>query len=312
MPLVGMMTMDEMQKVLVVDDEQVNLQLLISLLSRDYRVLVAKNGQQALTVVKANKPDLILLDIMMPGMDGYEVCRRIKEERTTRNIPVIFLTARQDVHSEARGFDMGAVDYITKPFHGTTVRARVRTHLGLKHKTDLLEKLAFLDGLTEIPNRRSFETVLEREWAAAQRRREAISLVMIDVDRFKQYNDHYGHGAGDDCLRRVAHAVQQTLSRTGDFAARYGGEEFVLVLPGTDRSGAEKMAEQVRLAIEDLKIPHAKSTVDDVVTVSLGVGTMVPSHPGSPPNSLKEAADQMLYQAKEAGRNRFESTMLAG
>ncbi len=220
--------MDEKQKILVVDDEQVNLQMLVSLLSSEYRVLVAKNGTQALTVVKSNKPDLILLDIMMPQMDGYEVCRQVKEEHASREIPVIFLTARQDAESETQGFELGAVDYITKPFHGTTVRARVQTHLGLKRKAELLEKLAFLDGLTEIPNRRSFESTLKREWGAALRRKEFISLVMIDIDMFKQYNDYYGHGTGDDCLRRVAQIVAQTLSRTGDFVARYGGEEFMM------------------------------------------------------------------------------------
>ena len=301
--------MDETQKILMVDDEHLNLEMLVSLLGNDYRVLVAKSGQQALTVVANNPPDLILLDIMMPVMDGYEVCRRLKEKHTTRDIPVIFLSALQDVASETRGFELGAVDYITKPFRGATVRARVRTHLDLKRKADLLEKLAFLDGLTEIPNRRSFETILEREWGTALRRQEHISLVMMDVDMFKQYNDHYGHGAGDDCLHRVAQALVRTLSRAGDFAARYGGEEFVAVLPGTDKAGAENMTEQIRAAVEALEISHAKSKVSAFVTISLGVATVIPENRFQP-GILKETADQMLYQAKEGGRNRFVSKLL--
>ena len=301
--------MVETQKILVVDDERINLELLVNLLSGDYQVLVAKNGRMALSVMDKNMPDLILLDIMMPEMDGYEVCRRLKENHETRDIPVIFLTARQDAESEARGFELGAVDYITKPFHGSTVRARVRTHLRLKRKADLLEQLAFVDGLTEIPNRRSFENMLEREWGAALRRGESISLVMIDVDMFKQYNDHYGHGAGDDCLSRVARALSRTLSRKGDFVARYGGEEFVAVLPGTGQSGAETIAEQLRAAVEALGIPHAKSLVTSSVTVSLGVATLTPG-PGLKPDALKEAADRMLYEAKSEGRNRFKSTLM--
>lgn len=301
--------MDKAQKILMVDDEQLNLEILLSLLANDYRVLAAKNGQQALMAVDNNKPDLILLDITMPEMDGYEVCRRLKMEHATHDIPVIFLTARHDVESETRGFELGAVDYITKPFHGSTVRARVKTHLALKRKTDLLEQLAFLDGLTEIPNRRSFENTFEREWGAALRRRESIALIMMDVDMFKQYNDHYGHGAGDDCLRQVAQALSQSLSRTGDFPARYGGEEFVAVLPGTDQAGAEQIAERIRLAVEGLQIPHIRSKVAPCVTISLGVATVVPES-SAMPCSLREMADKMLYQSKDGGRNRFTSALL--
>ncbi|MBF0142191.1 MAG: diguanylate cyclase [Magnetococcales bacterium] len=296
--------MEQQEKILIVDDEIFNVESLVGLFKSEYKIVVAKNGEQALRAVQSGKmPDLVLLDITMPGMDGYEVCRRLKEEALTRSIPVIFLTSRNDVSSEAQGLALGAVDYIFKPFHAAIVQARVRTHLGLKRKMDLLERTASLDGLTEIPNRRHFDMTRQQEWARALRMGESLSLIMIDVDMFKQYNDHYGHSGGDLCLQRVARALTAALSRPADFVARYGGEEFVAVLPQTDWEGAKRVGEQLRLAVESLRLPHVRSTVAPCVTVSLGAATTVP-RAGVGAEALQEAADRMLYEAKHQGRNR--------
>ncbi|MBF0273116.1 MAG: diguanylate cyclase [Magnetococcales bacterium] len=302
--------MEPNAKILIVDDELFNIESLVGLLKSEYRIMVAKNGEQALRNLKPDTmPDLILLDIIMPEMDGFEVIRRLKAEPATRNIPVIFLTARNDVASETQGLHLGAVDYISKPFHPAIVHARLRTHLGLKHKMNLLERLVCLDGLTEIPNRRGFDETLEREWMRAMRSHEPISLILMDVDQFKQYNDHYGHSGGDICLRRVARALFEAKHRPGDFIARYGGEEFVAVLPDTDRNGMVQIGEQLRQAVESMGLPHALSTVAPYVTISLGGAVVIPE-PGMGAAQLQQAADRMLYEAKHQGRNRLCTTNL--
>jgi diguanylate cyclase (GGDEF)-like protein len=296
--------MQPRQVVLVVDDERLNIDVLVDSLRADYKIKVAKNGEQALKAAHTEPiPDLILLDIMMPELDGYEVCRRLKEDDLTRKIPVIFVSAKGLVEDVTKGFEVGAVDYITKPFHIAVVQARVRTHLRLKHKTDLLEKLAALDGLTEIPNRRAFDITLQKEWKRAARECRPISMLMIDVDLFKQYNDHYGHAAGDECLRQVAHTLAQQLHRGGDFIARYGGEEFAVILADTDPAGACDVAEHLRRAISSLELPHAYSRIVPHLTISIGVASLVPPQEDGEGQLIK-AADQMLYEAKREGRNR--------
>ncbi|MBF0416194.1 MAG: diguanylate cyclase [Magnetococcales bacterium] len=302
--------MEHQSKILIVDDEYFNIESLVGLLKTTYKIMVAKNGEQALRALQGDAlPDLILLDIIMPGMDGFEVLRRLKENPHTREIPVIFLTSKNDIESESQGLYLGAVDYISKPFHTTIVHARIRTHLGLKRKMALLEKMVSLDGLTEIPNRRSFDSAKKREWDRAMRAGEPISLIMMDVDQFKQYNDHYGHSGGDVCLQSVARALFNCMHRPGDMVARYGGEEFVAILANTGPEGAERVAEQLRQAVVALQMPHASSTVATHVTISLGVATTLPT-PVATPEQLQEAADQMLYEAKRQGRNRFCKTSL--
>jgi diguanylate cyclase (GGDEF)-like protein len=289
--------------VLIVDDMPANIQLLAEVLKSDYRVRVASQGDKALEIACSDSPpDLILLDIMMPGMDGYEVCQRLKADEKTNAIPVIFVTAKSGADDEAYGLNLGAVDYITKPFHLPVVRARVKTHVNLKLKTDLLEDLALVDGLTYIPNRRRFDQALEQEWARACRERFPLALAMLDVDHFKAYNDHYGHGAGDDCLRRVADALKHTMQRPSDMVARYGGEEFALLMPNTDGSGACTIAERARLAVAESGLPHAYSPTAEHVTISIGVAAAHPRAGAAEPLLL--SADQALYQAKHSGRNR--------
>lgn len=303
---------EQQSKILIVDDEFFNIESLVGLLKSSYKIMIAKNGVQALRALQSDTlPDLILLDIVMPEMDGFEVIRHLKENPLTRNIPVIFLTAKNDIESESQGLYLGAMDYISKPFHTTIVHARIRTHLGLKRKMALLEKMVSLDGLTEIPNRRSFDTAKKREWDRALREGEPISLIMMDVDQFKQYNDHYGHSGGDVCLQAVARALFGCIHRPGDLVARYGGEEFVAILANTDPEGAERIAEQLRQSVMTLQLPHASSGVAAHVTISLGVATMIPTLKATP-EQLQEAADQMLYEAKRQGRNRWCKTTLPG
>ncbi len=292
-------------KVLIVDDERLNIRVLNEVLRNDYEIMVATGGEQALKLAASAKPDLVLLDIMMPAMDGYEVCRRLKEAEATKNTPVIFISALNNATDETRGFELGAVDYVTKPFNPAVVKARVQTHIRLKLQADLLEKLASLDGLTGIPNRRAFDEVREREWRRSQRSGNDLAIVMIDVDMFKQFNDQYGHGAGDECLTRVARALAACLHRPQDFVARYGGEEFAAVLPDCTEDGALLIGERFCTAVAALGIDHSTSKAALHVTISAGI-VIGKATGSSGPANFCEVADKMLYLAKENGRNQVK------
>jgi len=291
------------QRILVVDDERLNRKVLSDLLKGEHTVILAKSGEQALQRVDRDAEiDLILLDVIMPGMDGYEVLRRLKNDDKTREIPVIFITSRNASEDEERGLLLGAVDYVAKPFNPAIVMARVANHLGFVRHRKMLETLAGRDGLTEIANRRMLDETLEAEWERGHRSGMFLSLGMVDIDFFKPFNDHYGHTKGDQTLKSVARVLSWSMRRSSDLVARYGGEEFVLLFPDTDSSGARIMAENVRSAIEVLAIPHEHSSVADHVTVSIGGATQVPA--GTNPGILIEQADAMLYEAKRKGRNR--------
>lgn len=295
------------QRILIVDDEAANIKLLANALKSEYQISFARNGSEALALLGGETPvDLVLLDIMMPGMNGYELCHRLKADPATCNIPVIFITAMSEVEDETRGLEIGAVDYITKPFTMAIVKARVRTHLELKRHRDLLENLSSLDGLTGIPNRRRFDEVARKEWKRSIREGVPLSLLLIDIDGFKAFNDNYGHLAGDDCLKQVATTLAHVIRRPSDFLARYGGEEFVALLPRTDRAGAAIVAEQMREAVAGLGIPHAHSPTAPNLTISLGVATVLPTIRHSL-SGLIDAGDQALYRAKHGGRNRVEA-----
>lgn len=289
------------QTVLIVDDTPVNIQLLGELLEDDCDVCFATSGPEALEILGRTQPDLILLDVMMPGMSGYDVCARLKADPLLCEIPVIFITALSQKDDEINGLKVGAVDYITKPFNPIIVKLRVKNQLELKRYRDIHARQALLDGLTGIPNRRSFDEQLQREWSRMQRNRSELSLILLDIDHFKLFNDTYGHLEGDECLRRVVAALLSSL-RGSDFAARYGGEEFVCILPETDRGGATTTAERIRRAVELLKIPHTSSLTSPWVTVSLGCATQN-AEQSDTPDQLVALADQMLYQAKTQGRN---------
>jgi diguanylate cyclase (GGDEF)-like protein len=290
-------------KLLIVDDQAINVQLVLRAFADDFQIFMANNGQKALEICATQLPDLVLLDVMMPAMDGYEVCRHLRADPLTAGIPVIFVTAHTDEASEELGLDAGAVDFVSKPINVKILRARVNTHVRLKLQSDMLHSLAFVDGLTGVRNRRYFDEQLAIEAARAQRNKQALSLILMDVDFFKRFNDHYGHQAGDDCLKQLAKTFQTCLKRPADLVARYGGEEFVCLLPDTNAQGAMQVALALRLAVLACEIAHAQSTVDAFVTVSLGVATLVPEHPVSAAELLK-MADQHLYIAKAQGRNR--------
>ncbi|MBI3131834.1 MAG: diguanylate cyclase [Acidobacteria bacterium] len=290
-------------RVLLVDDSVSNLRTLTQGLRHECKLLVANRGEVALELAEREQPDLILLDVVMEGMDGHETCRRLKAHPRTRGIPVIFITGKREEVDEIRGFELGAVDYITKPFSLPLVQQRIRTQLELKRYRDQLERQALLDGLTGIPNRRRFQEFLDYVGGLAVRQGAPLSVILLDVDQFKAYNDHYGHPAGDEVLRRVARALVLTKRRTTDLVARYGGEEFVAVLPDTDAEGAGLVAEAMRASVEALAIPHAHSGTGGRLTLSLGVATWQGAMGGDPLTLLK-AADQALYRAKQGGRNR--------
>ncbi len=291
------------QTILIVDDVKVNIDILAELLKSDYKVRAATSGKKALEIAFSdNPPDLILLDILMPGIDGYEVCRRLKAAAQTKDIPIIFITGKVSEEDEVYGFTIGAVDYITKPFNPIIVKARVNTHAELKRHRDVLEEISYLDGLTGIPNRRKFDEYVSFVCGFAGRQKTCVSMIMIDIDHFKLYNDHYGHQEGDGCLIRIARAISAIVMRKPDFAARYGGEEFVCVLPNRSRADALEIAETIRTAVEKLEIPHAESGICPYVTISLGVATVVPGD-NAACKDLIRAADDALYRAKNSGRN---------
>ena len=294
---------DRLPCLLVVDDQPINIQALYRIFGPDHRVLMATSGAKALTICKDDPPDLVLLDVVMPEMDGHEVCARLKSDEATRNIPVIFVTSRTDAEEETRGLELGAVDFIAKPVNPAVVRARVKTHLTLKAQSDLLRQMVFIDGLTGVANRRCFDERLGTEWRRGARSASPLALLMLDVDHFKRFNDRYGHQAGDECLRRVASAIKGALLRPGDLVARYGGEEFACILPGTDFEGALAVAAGIEQSVRGLQIEHADSDVSDAVTISIGVSASLPDRDRDPARLLA-LADAQLYRAKRGGRGR--------
>jgi diguanylate cyclase (GGDEF)-like protein len=268
----------------------------------------------------------------MPGIDGFETCRRLKANQSTQNIPVIFMTALAQTSVVVKGFQLGAVDYITKPTQQEIVLARITTHLTIqklqhslqqqnrqlqqeiqqRHQAEFalqnanqeLQRLAALDGLTQVANRRRFDECIHKAWQILVREQLPLSLLMCDVDCFKGYNDSKGHQAGDECLQQVAQAMKRAVKRPADLVARYGGEEFAVILPNTNRDGAMTVAEEIQLVIKALAIPHPQSTVSNYITLSIGVSCTIPSHE-SCHEKLIAAADKALYQAKNMGRNRI-------
>lgn len=290
-------------KILIVDDVPANIKMLREVLKSNYDISFATNGREAIDLLKSGDvPDLILLDIMMPEMDGYEVCRTIKSEPLTAKIPVIFITSKDDEADEIKGFEAGAVDYVTKPFSIPVVNARVQTHVELKQQREILEDLSSLDGLTGVPNRRNFNEFLEKNWLFCQRAGRPVALIMMDIDHFKAFNDQYGHLEGDECLKKVAAVLGSCINRNTDILARYGGEEFAAILPVTDLEGAADIAELMRSSVEALAIPHAESSVARHVTISLGVASMIPIKE-MPAATIIQTADRALYAAKMSRRN---------
>ena len=248
------------------------------------------------------RPDLILLDVMTPSREGLEICRQLKTDETTQNIPLILIVDRDNAEDEACALKLGAEECLLRPFRPDVVEARIRNQIRGKRRNDVLERYANQDSLTDIANRRFFDLTLDAEWRRGFRDMRPLSLVMVDIDCFKQYNDLYGHREGDHCLRQVAKAMGQVLTRPGDLLARYGGEEFVAILPNTDLHGARLVGEQLRRAVMELNIPQQRPDNARQVTISVGCASMPPSA-NLTCYSLLQAADDQLYLAKHSGRN---------
>ncbi|WP_373484029.1 diguanylate cyclase domain-containing protein [Acetobacterium sp.] len=298
---------EKRQRILVVDDAPENTQLLAQALVENYEIIVANNGKDALNIVQQDPvPDMILLDLSMPDMSGYEVCKQIQLEESTMAIPIIFLTTLSDTENETYSLQSGAVDFISKPFDLPSVEEKIKNHLALKHYREILSITADIDALTQIPNRRRFDEMLAIEIRKARRNNTPLSVIKIDIDYFKSYNEIYGHLEGDDCLREIAVALKKTLKRAGDLVARWEGEEFSCLLPDTNLKGATHVAENIRKAVLNLRIPHQSSPEAKFVTLSLGVATGIRTHENSGEDSfatLLDHAQAALIKAKEAGRN---------
>ena len=323
-------------KILIVDDRPENLLVLENLIDEpDVELIKALSGDEALAHTLDHDFALVLLDVQMPQMDGYEVAELMRGNKSTRNIPIIFITAEQKEKAHIfKGYDSGAVDYLFKPLEPVVLRGKIeiflelyrqkeeleaKTHeldkrlaelealqLQLEQTNEKLMLLSTMDGLTGLFNRRSFDELFAEEWQRSLRNKQQLSVLLIDIDNFKSYNDTYGHTLGDDAIKAVAHTLATTAKRHVDKVARYGGEEFVVVLPDTDLTGAEQMAEKMRSSIYQLNIHHDKATNDNRITISIGVCSITPTA-ATTSLSIIKSADAKLYEAKAAGRNCWRS-----
>ncbi len=286
-------------KVLIIDDSPDALAIAKARLSKDgLDIICAEGGSAGLDAARRENPDLILLDVDMPDMSGFDVCRELKGSAEFQMVPVIFLTGSTDVNDKVKGLNLGAVDYVTKPFDAFELRARVRAALRTKHLQDLLVKYSRIDPLTELWNRRALTDHLGQEWAKLQRHGTPIAFIMSDIDHFKRVNDTYGHRIGDEVICRVANVLIEN-SRQSDLPVRYGGEEFAVLLPDESVQSAATLAERCREEVENIRVDAGGEKVS--VTVSFGVADTAGL---SSPEALIESADAALYQAKNTGRNR--------
>jgi diguanylate cyclase (GGDEF)-like protein len=287
---------------LIVDDENANLKVLAYILGQDYTIYTATNGKDAIMKTREYLPDLILLDILMPEMDGYQTLSEIKKIENIQKIPIIFITGLDSDEDEIKGLSLDAVDYITKPFSPTVVKLRVRNQIQIITQMRTIEKLSMIDQLTGIPNRRNFEERLRMEWKQAIREQTTISLLMMDLDKFKDINDVYGHLQGDVVLQTVAEIFSHSFRRPGDYAARWGGEEFIILLPNTSQEGAVETAEHIRSVVENTLIQRDDGP-EMKITISIGINSIIPLMDSSV-ESFISGADKGLYDAKLSGRNR--------
>ncbi len=292
------------QIILIVDDDKINRKMLKELLQEQAKIIFAKNGAQAKELARKHRPDLILLDVVMPDLSGFDVIEFLKNDPETMNISVIFITGLANDDDEERGFNLGGCDYIYKPFKSNIVIARVIMHLELIRQRKMLDEIAHIDALTGVNNRRKMDVVLQDEVAANNKENTSLLVAILDIDFFKPYNDNYGHGAGDVALRQVGQALREIFLRPRDFVARYGGEEFVIILPDCDKAGANIMLGNIAQSIKDKMIKHEYSSVSEQLTVSVGAVVVKSSEHSVVANIMKQA-DTLLYQAKNNGRNQW-------
>jgi len=297
-------------RVLVVDDSADNLCIAgTALLGQGCEVFVADSGERALEMAEAVRPELIMLDLVMPGMDGLQICTRLKLMDAVRDVPVMILTALDDEHLVLDSFAAGAVDFVQKPYNSAILLARAATHIQLFRRTRELEQLAHIDALTGLPNRRAFDQRIGEDWQRCRRTDCVLGVLMLDIDFFKQYNDCYGHQQGDLALRAVAAAIRGEARRMVDFCGRYGGEEFVVVSLCRDGAMVERMAQKIAAAVRGLAIEHRGIGPQCRLSVSIGCASVSPRDAMGPP-ALIRAADKALYRAKANGRDRVERALL--
>jgi diguanylate cyclase (GGDEF)-like protein len=302
--------------ILLVDDTRTEQHIMtVRLNDMGHDVICCSNGKEAVDLYNQYDFDLVLMDVIMPIMDGYEAAQEIRKQEDDW-VPIIFLSGRTDPDDIAAGIEAGGDDYLTKPVDETILAAKMSAMqriAAMRHRlisvshdlelaNDELQKLANADGLTGLANRRIIDEYLEKETARSIRSEHPIAVIMIDIDNFKLYNDNYGHIAGDSCLKKVAKVLKNSVRRPEDLVGRYGGEEFCVILPNTDLTGATFVAERIRSEVEERNIPHAKSTIGNVVTLSVGVSSRVPGSKSTATQLLSDA-DKALYKAKEAGKN---------
>lgn len=310
--------------ILIVDEDASRRGLLVrAMQNEEYGVFEASNGEEGLKRARECKPDLVLLDAELPILDGFKCCGQIQSMMGETAPAILMMIVGNDNAAIDRAFEAGATDFLSKPIHWTVLRQRVgrilasrwaiaqlqrqiqREHLlteQLERANQQLQRLALIDRLTQIANRRYFDQHLSQQWNQLAREESSLSLIMCDIDWFKSYNDTYGHQAGDECLQTIANLLSDSVKRAGDLVARYGGEEFAIVLSHTNTKGALQLAESIRETLKERAIPHKNSPINDVVTLSLGVASMIPT-PKSSANKLIAEADDALYQAKESGRD---------
>jgi len=304
-----METKNKKNTILIVDDEPMNIVVLTHILKPDYTVYIEKDGMSCMEAVYELMPDLIILDILMPTMSGFEVITALKNDAATKDIPVIFITGLNSSKDEEKGLKLGAADYISKPFSPAVVKLRVKHQLQIVNQMRIIYKISITDELTGIGNRRYFYNNLEKEWQRAMRRKDPMSFLILDIDNFKYYNDTFGHLQGDIVLKETAQLIEKSLARVTDKAARWGGEEFAVILPHTDLDGAKFVAEKIRAAIDE----HVFSTEapgSTHITVSIGINCRVPNHASN--YTLKNFvsdADKLLYRAKATGKNKVCASM---
>jgi diguanylate cyclase (GGDEF)-like protein len=287
---------------LIVDDSRLNLMALVNILKDDYIIYEATDGNTAVSQAMQHKPDLILLDVVMPDMDGFHVLAKLQEYPELEEIPVIFITGLNNKHDEKKGLILGAVDFINKPFDDLIVKLRVQHQIRIVNQLRTIKHLSLIDQLTRIPNRRYFDERLQAEWSMAIRKSQPLCLLIMDIDHFKRYNDDYGHKQGDIALQTVALTIRSALHRASDFAARWGGEEFVVLLPDTDEPGGVLIGEKVREAVEETPVPLEKGGFARI-TISVGVHAVYPNQTSSV-DEFFSTVDKALYRAKSEGRNR--------